>query len=77
MKSVLMFTSVIQHLDRESATPYVRSVATKIMEFLGNVSEGKVNIDSDYNLVKACIHMAVSLVALADESKRKYTAISF
>ncbi|XP_033734296.1 HEAT repeat-containing protein 5B-like isoform X1 [Pecten maximus] len=70
LKCVQMFTSVIQHLDRDSATPYIRNVASKILEYLCNIGENKCNIDSEINLIKGSIHMAVSLVAIAEESRR-------
>ena len=72
LKSLQMFTSVVQHRDRENATPFIRGVAPKILEYLLMLQDDKTNVDSNIGLILASINLAELLVAKAEDDKRKY-----
>ncbi|KAK3093785.1 hypothetical protein FSP39_020183 [Pinctada imbricata] len=70
LKSLQMFTSVVQHRDTESATPFIRGVAGKILEYLLKLKDEKTNIDSHIGLIIAAVNLTEILVGKADDEKR-------
>lgn len=71
MKCLLMFTSVIQKLDKKKATSYIRGVAAKFLEYLLILKDDKSGLDSQHALVTASLNFAEVLVDKAEEDKSK------
>lgn len=71
MKCLQMFTSVIQKLDKKKATPYIRGVAAKFLEYLLILKDDKSGLDSQHALVTASLNFAEVLVDKAEEDKSK------
>ncbi|XP_061173824.1 HEAT repeat-containing protein 5B-like isoform X2 [Saccostrea echinata] len=70
LKCLQMFTSVIQKLDTKDATPYIRGVAAKFLEYLLILKDDKSGLDSQQALVTASLNFAEVLVAKAEDDKR-------
>lgn len=66
-----MFTSLIQHLDLHSAAPYIKGVASKILQYLCAISYDKSNLDSQLDLILAAVTATEALVATASTDKSK------
>ncbi|XP_071161425.1 HEAT repeat-containing protein 5B-like isoform X1 [Mytilus edulis] len=70
LKSIQMFTSVIQHLGKERAGGFIKGFAPKLAEYLLRVKDNVAVVDDELNIVIASLGAFESLVPLADDDKK-------
>ncbi|KAJ8308625.1 hypothetical protein KUTeg_013499 [Tegillarca granosa] len=59
-----------EHLDLHTAAPYIKGVASKILQYLCAVSYDKSNVDSQLELILAAVNATEALVAVASTDKK-------
>ncbi|KAL3874425.1 hypothetical protein ACJMK2_037438 [Sinanodonta woodiana] len=70
LKCIQMFNSIMIHVDRESATPFIHAFAPKVVEFLYTTSSVRPTTDAERDLMIASVECLENLVTIAEESKR-------
>lgn len=73
LKCVQSFISILQHPDRQVAPPYIQGLAPRMMEHLhSTASATSAPTENDLQLTLEELGMMETLVALAEDNKRKW-----
>lgn len=72
LKSVQMFTSVVQHFGKNQAGGFIKGFAPKLTEYLVGVQQKIAVVDDELNIIIASLSAFESLMPCAVEDKSEF-----